>query len=456
MGIDKVVDCSTSPSLFFIFFRKVRKLLHHTSLSCTGAAGRQKRPQEPRYNPSAVTFKRMGRKGKMSGYNGREEGLGKWSQHEELRNIQGSINYARKTAYDHQIIEKKKEELAISSRRKLIFPHLSNLLSQRARADDRERLTQAAVGEQNWNAQLRMGFAQDREAVEQKDALEKAKKKFYRTIYSEYKANTIQSLSRICVNVVAKNIQHYCAEDVKFALSTVDYRYTQVLSLLSSLHGTLRDDKVVGLTHELSEKVFFSKNITDSGISTYFTAMHNSSKDHFSGFDSWEQIELSDIHMSSCMNLREITLLSSCISTASIRVIDDCCRGLDKLCLHDVQFTKEAEAVDPTVFCLQIFDAFADGFANLVALEVLNCAWVRWAGLNFWSTSVFTRRQSGRTTLPKLAYLALSDFQELGVSYRSGTIGRDEAAAGGYARTVITQLIDYLHINCAIALTIAP
>lgn len=397
----------------------------------------------------------------MSGSTGRNDGAGKWSRNEELRNVESSIAYARKTAYDHQEIEKKRNELALGTRRKLIFPHLNSLLSLRARADDRERATQAVTNtnmSHNWNAQFRSGDAQGREDAETKRKCMKVKKQFYRMLYSEYKAHSdsVPSLSHLCIQTIAKNVQHYDAHDIKYALSTVDHRCTELLSLLSSLHGTLHDEQLVGLTQELTEKVFVSKHITDKGVSTYFAAMHNASKDHFSALDSWEQIELSEIHISSCMHLKEITLLSCSISTASLHTFDDCCRSLQKLCLHDIQFTKEADVLDPTIFCLQVFDMFAEGFLNLVTLDMLQCPWVRWDGVNLWSTHVFTRRQHGAATLPKLLYLTLSDFNELRISYRAsrergvGTNG----AQSGYATTVVTQLIDYLRVNCCIDLTI--
>lgn len=389
---------------------------------------------------------RMGRKGKMSDHSSRYEGAGKWSKNEELRNLYGSINYARKTAYDHQLIEQKKNELSLLSRKKLIFPHLSSLINQRVRADDLELLTQTA--QKDWTNHLRAGLP-EKMNDEMKIRLAKAKKKLYRTLYREYIGS---SLSRICVQAIAKNVSHYSVEDVKFALSTVDYSYTDLLSLLSALYGTLRDDMVTGLTHELSERVFFSKNISDLGISAYFSTMHNSSKDHFSALESWEQIELSEINITSCMCLREITVLSSRVTSSAIRVIEESCRSLEKFRLHDVQFGKEADTVDPTVFCLQLCDIFTEGFPNLVTLEILQCGWVRWDGIKLWATNIFTRRQRGCPTLPKLTYLTLPDVQERGM--RSADIRAEGRTLTSNAVTPITQLIDYFSVNCFIELTI--
>lgn len=210
------------------------------------------------------------------------------------------------------------------------------------------------------------------------------------------------------------------------------------------MHGTLLDEQLVGLTHELAEKVFLSKNITDAGITAFFAAAKGASREHFSELDSWEQIDLCNIHMTSCMNLKEITLLSCPISTVSLHTIDDHCRYLRKLYLHDVQFAQEAEVMIPSVFCLHVFGTFAEGFLNLITLEVLQCPWVRYDAVNLWSSRVLNKRQNDGVALPQLLHLMLSDFQVLGIRYNvsRGTITAGSATAQSrYATAAVTQLI---------------
>lgn len=139
----------------------------------------------------------MGRKGVGDA----EERAGQWSRNGGLHNIESSVNYTRKTAYDHQWMEKKRNELALASSKKLI-PHFNVLLNYRARADDYSERAQVRANSQRWTAQLQVGNGN----IDARNTPMKANIELYQALQSEYNDDTVPSLSRLCINTVAENL----------------------------------------------------------------------------------------------------------------------------------------------------------------------------------------------------------------------------------------------------------
>jgi len=228
------------------------------------------------------------------------------------------------------------------------------------------------------------------------------------------KDRSVPLLSSLCIQAISKSLNLYAPEDVQYALSTVGHEKTEHLSLLASMAGTLEDKYMVCFHHELLERLYLSEHITDQGFNILLSSLQDSVNSHFQTLDSWENIELSEINTSTCMNLCDLTLLSSAISTASLSVLDDHCPHLHRLCLHDVQFENESQQADPTVFCLQVLDALSMGFGALITLELHYCHWVRLQALTLWARRIENLRNgdSTTTTLKSLKYITISGIEE--------------------------------------------
>lgn len=347
---------------------------------------------------------------------GREDGGGKGSHNAQLRDMHSSINYARKMAYDHSAIEAKKCELARNQRRKLIFPHLNSLIMQRARDDVRGNALPGTVGtayDRSWEQYFIRQGLKDQRTASAEVITKNMKRKYYSWLLPVRKERSVPSLSNLCIETISKNLNLYAPEDVQYALSTVGHEKTGQLSLLASIAGTLADEYMVCFHHELLERLYLSELITDQGFNVLLSSMQESVNSHFQALDSWENIELSDINTSTCMNLCDLTLLSSGISTASLRVLDDHCPHLHRLCVHDVQFGTESRQSDPMVFCLQVLDTLSAGFCALISLELHYCHWVRLQALTLWARRIEILRSGGvNSALKSLKYIAISGIED--------------------------------------------
>lgn len=378
----------------------------------------------------------MGKKGRHS--YGREEGLGKGFGQAQLKDIHSSVEYARKMAYDHQAIQAKQTEMARSQRRKLVFPHLDFLLNQRSRDDAAYAPVQGTSYDRSWEQYFRRQGATDQRMASAEKTIKNMKKRFYLCLTPVHNDRLVSSLSNICVQVIAKNLPCFDPLDVQFALSTVSHQKTEQLSLLSSITETLTDEYAACLHNDLLERVVLSKNITDTGLTHFLSAMQHTTNSHFKNLDSWESIDLSELNIHTCLNLCSITFLSSKITSASLTLLTDHCPQLQSLCLHDVQFATEAHKADPTVFCLQLLDILRSGYASLVSLEVHYCHWMRIQSLHMWARQIdhLRRASSNKETLglQRLRNLTITGVEDFlmeqsgnGMSGTNGTHGTEDA-----------------------------
>lgn len=357
----------------------------------------------------------MGKKGKMSV--GREEGSGKGSHNAMLRDMHTSIEYARKMAYDHQAISAKRMEQARNQRKKLIFPHLNSLLMQRSRDDVRGGAIPGVVGttyDRSWEEYFIRQGTKDQRAASAETITKNTKKRYCSWLLPVSKERVIPTLVSLCIRSIAKSLPLFVPEDVQFALSTVNHEKTEQLSMLSSIGGTLHDEHTISLQHDLLERLYLSEHITDHGVNKLLTCMQSTVNTHFQNLDSWETIDLSILQPSTCLNLFDVTFLSSAISTVSLTAFSDHCPHLHRLCLYDVQFHTEAQQNDPIVFCLQVLDLFNTGFLSLVTLELHYCHWLRLHALTMWAIRVEGLRAVTDTkqTLAKCKYLTISGIDD--------------------------------------------
>ena len=357
----------------------------------------------------------MGKKGRMSA--GREEGSGKGSQNALLRDIHTSIEYARKMAYDHQAISAKRMEEARNQRKKLIFPHLNSLLMQRSRDDVRGGAVPGVVGttyDRSWEEYFIRQGTKDQRAASAEAITRNMKKRYCSWLVPVVKERVVPTLMSLCIRSIAKSLPLFVPEDVQFALSTVTHEKTEQLSLLSSIEGSLHDDHAICFQHELLERLYLSEHITDRGVKELLTCLQSTANTHFQNLDSWETIDLSVLQPSTCLNLCDVTLLGSAITTTALTALSDHCPHLHRLCLYDVQFHTEAQQNDSIVFCLQVLDLFSVGFLPLITLELHYCHWLRLHAVSMWARRIEAMRAVADTkhTLAKLKYLTISGIED--------------------------------------------
>lgn len=348
---------------------------------------------------------------------GREEGVGKGCVHAQLRDIQTSIEYARKMAYDHQAISAKRMEHARNQRKQLIFPHLNSLIMQRSRDDVRGGAVPGVVGtsyDRSWEEYFIRRGTKDQRAASAEAITRNMKKRYCSWLLPVSRERALPSLTSLCIGSIAKSLPLFAPEDVLFALGTVNHDKTELLSLLSSVENTLHDDHMICFQHELLERIYLSEHITDHGVSELLASMQSTANTYFQNLDSWETINLSVLQPSTCLNLCDVTLLSSAVSTTSLTAFSDHCPHLHRLCLYDVQFRKDAQQNDPVVFCLQVLNLFNAGFLSLMTLELHYCHWLRLLALSMWARRIEVLRAVADTknTLPKLKFLTISGMED--------------------------------------------
>jgi hypothetical protein len=395
----------------------------------------------------------MGKKGKMS--IGSVNGTGKWSNYAELRDLSNSLKEARQHAYDQGIMEKKRLEDATRSRRRLIFPHLQYLIGERMRSDAGTNGLSDSQDNSWYRQQLLLFTKSDMEKFKAtKVKIDEAQRlKFYKSLLPSSLKGTIPSLSSLCVEAAAKFAHSYDPDDIRYALSTVGCDRTELFSLYCCISNTQSDQLVRTFTHPFLEKIHLAAGVTDSGVEVLTSAIVNARNGKFQELDTWEMIDPTEINSSSCMDLREISLLGCNITQTALTQIGEHCLQLRRLRLHDVQFVSERRGVDPAIFCLRTLTALSEGYHLLCRLELLQCSWVSLEALRLWARHLQQQRQTGHKVLPAL--------KELHLSLVEGDVtGRSHPALGSIPTGAVTTHSDVeatrstLQELCGIALSL--
>jgi hypothetical protein len=383
----------------------------------------------------------MGKKGKMS--RGSGDVGSKWANLRELRDISDSLAEARRTAYDHRLIDRKRSEQSGAERRKLIFPHLDYLVGERM-YDDRRANASAVVDQdrgQYWQHLLTKTDVRNL-AAEKARVSEESKARYYRSLIGAKPTNSPPPLSSICLETIGKYAEHYDPADLRFALDTLTHDKTELFSLLSCIHHTQTDALLPALDHEYVEKLYLSSKVSDNGLHSLLSNIKNSK---YRLLDSWEQIDPTEITTSTSMGLREIYLLSSSVSLSSIELIRDSCLQLEKLSLHDVDFEQEKKRNDPAVLCLRFLDIVSCGFGSLHTLELLRCSWTHSEALMLWARRLAQQRCSQKAVLPCLTSLVVAVAKD-------ALFCGPTADLSGHAR--YAELTGFLQSACGIAMTV--
>ena len=410
----------------------------------------------------------MGKKGKMSSYDGSGE-HGKWAKNAPLRNIESSLSYARQTAYDHALIERKAMDSSRLSRKKLVFPHLSSLLSQRVREDMREAVN-PVVYDHSWQQHFSSLYHYDKYKEVVTNMIGAQRKSFMASLVVREERGTVKSLTDICVGTIAKYANLYDAEDVAFALSTSAPEKTELFSILSSVYKTVRDDNIQMIARDCLSRLFISPKVSEEGVSIVLQRLQQSNSSALSTLDSWEDIDLSTINISSAIHLKEFTFLGSSISTDSLQQVDEYCSDLRVLSLFNVPFDSERKIMDPTVLCLNVLNAVSEGYCNLETLELQYCPWVVLSALELWCQSLAADRantQPGhKRMLAKLQRVVITGFRLQSALQRdhasviivqapSSSPAALRSAIHAHFESIIHRLTDHFRLYCKIELIIS-
>lgn len=207
---------------------------------------------------------------------------------------------------------------------------------------------------------------------------------------------------------MAKSANLYDPDDIHYALSSLPREKTELFSLLCCIHNTMTDSMVSALAHDCLEKVFLSSKITDIGVQTLATAVQCSRSSKYKQLDTWEMIDPTEITTSNCMDLHEVTFLSSDITIKSVELIGEHCLQVRRMCLYDVQLEQDQHFADPAAFCLRILTAFTSGYSQLRRLELLHARWVSCEALRLWARHLQRQRQAGKKVLAELQSLHIS------------------------------------------------
>jgi hypothetical protein len=350
---------------------------------------------------------------------------------------------------------KKRLEDATRSRRRLIFPHLQYLIGERMRCDSGTSGLSDSQDNSWYRQQLLLFTKSDMEKFKAtKVKIDEAQRlKFYKSLLPSPLKGTIPSLSSLCVEAAAKFAHSYDPDDIRYALSTVGCDKTELFSLYCCIYNTQSDQLVRTFTHPFLEKIYLAAGVTDSGVEVLTCAIVNARNGKFQELDTWEMIDPTEINTSSCMDLREISLLGCDITQTALTQIGEHCLQLRRLRLHDVQFVSERRGVDPAIFCLRTLTALGDGYHLLCRLELLQCTWVSLEALRLWARHLQQQRQTGHKVLPALKELHLSLIE-------GDATGRSHPALGSIPNGAVTTHSDVeatrstLQELCGIALSL--
>lgn len=351
----------------------------------------------------------MGRKGKNSNHQWRQDGQGKGASapHRDRWHYERSLEYARRSAYDANIIQQKRDAEALKQRKRLVFPHLNYLLNEAVRdgsnKDQRILTNQHAVEEirqrynQHWLAQIRkvqIG-AHLREAqlelqhqrcqffdmlmrqhhfLNRENRLncdEVAKTDSAGALGRDKPAVTegvrIATLSSLCIRSVAQHLQQHAIGDVQYACNTLSAADAELLAIWCAVLNSSTDDYCGALQHEHATQMYFSAATTDRGLREYAV---NSQRQQLQQMvcslrsmeaeDCWEALAWEDVDFSTAR-----VASANAVTAAVDEAADE--HQQPERCLKSVTFL--GSLISPMAFSVLSWDRF-DHLQRLVLYEV--------------------------------------------------------------------------------------
>lgn len=336
----------------------------------------------------------MGKKGKMSAFDSKDGGQGKWCSSDLHRNLDYYVAKARREAYDHSLIDRRKRAIELSNRKRFNFSHLRYLVEERLNEDVLNPNPIVLPGK----LALPVSEFRSLRSLQEKQS---SRDDFLSAICDALSTDLFTekgSLFDLCVDVTARNFNRYDKEDLEYVVGTLTSDYCDLLFIKAVMFGTLNRSHLQILVHGCGSVIAFGGDTTDEDIKDLINAFCMEFKKAGKDVDSWESLDFN------CVNFSNHTLRirSLCLTNleASFEVFTEL---FETFCyatcvsLHDFKLKarSSADLIDGTATCLNVLSILCDRCKMISSINLSCCDWLTTAALTLFSSRIRCYREKG-------------------------------------------------------------
>lgn len=203
----------------------------------------------------------------------------KWMQNEMYRNLGYYVEEARKDAYNHKLIARRKADQV--KRPKLHFPVLNLLVSERLRYDARNQAPDSRQVFQVSNSskdQLRFRFSQEY---------------FQNLVFQPI--NVPSSLQSLALQVTAKHLKFYEEDHINIVLDHLTAPQISLLNYYAASFHTLTASTFLLLANFPLEVIYFPSTLPDKLLLDYISILREKPFALHDKQDNWEEIDFNSL-----------------------------------------------------------------------------------------------------------------------------------------------------------------